>query len=373
MPNPPSAEDLRAAFAARDPLTVGVEEEVFLLDPGTLDLAPVAVEVLAATGGDPRFKLELPAAQLEIVTPPSATVPETVAALAAGRRDLQAAAQGLVRLAGTAVHPFAAPLGVLTRGGRYDDTAREYGDVARRELVAAFQVHVAVGDADGALPVHDALRSWLPELAALAANGPFHDGRDTGMASIRPKLAEGLPRQGVPPALVDWATYAEALRWGARSGWIPEPRRWWWELRPHPAFGTLEVRVCDTQTTVQDAAAVAAVVQCLVARLVERWAEGRPLASAPTWRIQENRWSANRHGVEGRMADLETGDTEPTRRTLHRLLDDLGPFADRLGCPRELVHAARLVERNGALHQRALATTTGLPGLTAALAEAFTP
>jgi len=346
---------------------------VFTLDPGTLDLAPAGVKVLAATGGDPRFTLELPAAQLEIVTPPSPSVPAAVAALTAARRDLAAAADGLVRLAATGVHPFADPLGVLNRGVRYDHTAREYGDVARRQLVAALQVHVAVGDADAALPVHDALRSFLPELAALAANAPFHEGRDTGMASVRPKIAEGLPRQGIPPALGDWATYAEALRWGARSGFAPDPRRWWWELRPHPLHGTLEVRVADAQTTVEDAAAVAAVAQCLVARMAGRWAEGRPLATAPTWRIEENRWSANRHGVEGAMADLVSGEAEPTRRRLRRLLDDLGPLADRLGCAPELEHAGRLSERNGALRQRALAVTSGLPGLTAALADAYAP
>jgi len=345
---------------------------VLLLDPGTLDLAPVGVEVLAAAGGDPRYKLELPAAQLELLTPPCATVPEAVAHLAGARGDLRTAAEGLVRLAGAGVHPFADPLGVLNPGERYDRTAREYAQVAQLQLVFALQVHVAPGNGEVAVVVHDALRSFLPELAALAANAPFHGGRDTGMASVRPKIGELLPRQGVPPALGDWAGYAQALDWGARSGRVPEPRVWWWELRPHPLWGTLEVRVCDTQITSADTAAVAAVVHCLVARLLERAATGEPLPVAPTWRIEENRWSANRHGVEGTMADLVTGETEPTHRRLRRLLDELGPLADRLGCAAELRHADRLAERNGALRQRALAATLGLRGLTAALADEFT-
>src|SRR5213075_2861884 len=132
------------------------------------------------------------------------------------------------------------------------------------------QVHVAPGDAERTLAVYNALRGHLPELAALAANAPFHAGRDTGFASVRPLIGGLLPRQGVPPAIPSWEAFAETLRWGRVAGAVPEPRRWWWELRPHLAFGTLELRVPDAQTTVADAAAVAAFVHALVARLGER-------------------------------------------------------------------------------------------------------
>ena len=142
--------------------------------------------------------------------------------------------------------------------------------MARRQLVCALQVHVAVGGADRSLAVYNALRPWLPAIAALAANAPYHDGRDTGMASIRPKISELLPRQGIPPAISSWDAFADALRWGVASGAMPVPGRWWWELRPHPAYGTLEVRVPDAQATVADAAAVTALVVCLVAWLAER-------------------------------------------------------------------------------------------------------
>ncbi len=154
------------------------------------------------------------------------------------------------------MHPFAAPLGELNGGERYDLTADEYGDIARSQLVCALQVHVAVGGADRTLAVYNGLRPWLPLVAALAANAPFHAGRDTGLASIRPKIGEQLPRQGIPPAIGSWEAFAAALAWGAASGAVPEPRRWWWELRPHPAYGTLEVRVPDAQSTVAEAGAV---------------------------------------------------------------------------------------------------------------------
>jgi glutamate---cysteine ligase / carboxylate-amine ligase len=269
------------------------------------------------------------------------------------------------------VHPFAAAEGELSSGERYEQIVGEFGAVARRQLVASIQVHVAVGGARATLAVYNALRSHLPEIAAIAANAPFHDGRDSGLASVRPKIAELLPRQGLPPRIGSWEQFAAELRWGAAAGAVPEPRLWWWELRPHPVFGTLEVRVPDAQTTLADAAAVAAFVQALIARLAERYETGEELPALPTWRIAENRWSAARHGVEGEMADLETGEREPTRERLLRLIEDLTPTARRLGSEAMLSGARELAIENGAIRQRGVADQEGLRGLTAWLAARF--
>ena len=370
-PSPvPSADDLRARFDRVDPLTVGVEEELMLLDPETFDLVPVAAQAVRSLG-DSRFKLELPATQLEIVVAPARSVPAALAALAQGRRDLAAGLGDLARPAAAGVHPFASPEGELNAGERYDRTAREYGPIARRQLVCALQVHVAVGGADRTLAVYNALRSHVPELAALAANAPLHAGRDTGLASIRPSIGELLPRQGMPPPIASWEAFAEELRWGAASGTVPEPRVWWWELRPHVAFGTLELRVPDAQTTLAEAAGVVAVAHALVAWLAERFDAGERLATAPTWRIEENRWSAARWGVEGTMADLESGERTPTRERLRALLDDLEPVAERVGCAAELRSARALVEENGALRQRAVARERGAEAAAAWLAGRF--
>jgi glutamate---cysteine ligase / carboxylate-amine ligase len=327
-------------------MTVGLEEELMLLHPGTLDLVPRAADVLQRTGGDPRFKPELPAAQLEIMLPPAATVAEAAAALRAARADLAEAASGVGVLAGAGAHPFAATEGVLTSGERYEALLREYGPIARRQLVFGLHVHVAVRPADCALAVYNALRGRLPLIAALAANAPYHAGEDTGLASVRPKISELLPRQGVPPPLASWEELDEALRW-ARV----DHSQWWWEARLHPGFGTVEVRVPDTQTTVAETAAVAAVVHALVASLAERRAAGEPLKVAPTWRIAENRWSACRHGLDGTMADLVTGEIAPTRERVAALLDDLAPVAQRIGCASEL--AGVDLDANGATRQRA--------------------
>lgn len=368
---PPTAADLRARFDAASAYTIGLEDEVLVLDPDTFELSPRAPEVLARLEDDPRFKLELPASQLEIVVEPAGTVADAAGALSAGRRDLAERAAGLARFAAAGFHPTSPGVGELNRTPRYEHVIREYGAVAQRQLVCAFQVHVSVPGAGRALAVYNAARDYLPWLAALAANAPFYEGRDSGLASVRPKIGELLPRQGVPPPLESWEAYATALEWGARSGAFPDPSSWWWELRPHPRFGTLELRVPDGQRTVTEAAAIAAVTQSLLAWLGERFDRGEALSATPTWRIEQNRWSACRHGVEGTMADPATGAPRPTRECLHELLDMLEPVAERLHAPAELDRARALVEVNGAIAQRAVARESGICSVTGWLASQF--
>jgi glutamate---cysteine ligase / carboxylate-amine ligase len=192
------------------------------------------------------------------------------------------------------------------------------------------------------------------------------------MASIRPKIAEQLPRQGMPPAIGSWEELAAALAWGAAAGAVPEPRQWWWELRPHPAFGTLEVRVPDAQATVADAAAVTALVHALCGWLAARHDAGEALESGPTWRIEENRWSAARWGMDARLADLRSGERIPARERLAALVAELGPVAERLGCAAELADASRLADENGAARQRAVAADGGgLRAVVAWLADVY--
>jgi len=368
---PPSASALRATFDAAEPLTIGLEEELMLLNPESRDLVAAAPELIERLDGDSRFKVELPAAQIEALTRPCKGVPAAVLELATARADLARAADGLALLAGAGVHPFADPEGALTPGERYEWTRERFASVASTQLVFALQVHVAVGGAERTLAVYNALRGYLPLIAALAANGPFHGGRDTGLASARPALSIRLPRQGVPPAMESWDAFAEALRWGAESGTVPRPGLWWWELRPHVAYGTLEVRVPDTQITVADSAAVAALVHALVVWLSARHDAGERLPVHASWRIAENRWLACRYGVEGEQADLATGRTAPSRDLLGKLINELGPSAAELGCAGELAHARSLVERNGALRQREVAAESGLRGVADRLVEQF--
>jgi len=347
----PTAAALRAAFDEPAQATIGLEEELMLLDAETLDLAPAAAEVV---GDDPRLKLEMPAAQLEIVTAPHPTVRDAAAELAEVRAALAAKTAGRFRLAGAGAHPFAAGSGPLNDRPRYRAIGAEYAAVARRQLVFGLHVHLAVRGADRALAVYNALRSYLPELAAMAANAPFYEGADSGLASVRSRISGLLPRQGVPPSLESFDAYAEALRWCG----FDDPRQWWWELRLHPVYGTLEVRVPDTQATVAETEAIATLVLALVARLADRHDNGERLPTAESWRIDQNRWSACRHGLDGTMIDLETGERHSTRERVERLAGDLG---------------VPMPAGEGYTRQREIAADRGLHGLVGWLADRFSP
>jgi glutamate---cysteine ligase / carboxylate-amine ligase len=354
---------------------VGIEDEVMLLDPDSFALVGRARQVLDLLGPrETRFKLELPASQLEIVTPPTSDLDALAASLFERRRVLAGAAEGVARLACAGVHPFSPAVGELNRLERYEQTIAEHGPIAARQLVCALQVHVGVGDPDRALAVYNAARSYLPLLAALAANAPFYEGVDAGLASVRPIISELLPRQGIPPVISSWEAFADVLRWGAASGAFPTARTWWWELRPHVGYGTLEFRVPDGQASVGDAMAIAAVVQALVAWLGERHDAGELLPVAESWQIAQNRWSACRHGVEGTMADLAAGGAaKPTRAFLRELLDALAGPAAALGSEGWLGRAEGLVARNGAIAQRRVASAEGggARGVATWLAERF--
>ena len=350
---------------------VGLEDEVMLMASDSFELVERAPEVLSRLEGDGRFKLELPRSQLEIITEPALGAADAAEALLQGRRALAARAGELVRFAGAGVHPFSPAAGELNESARYEQVIRQYGPVARRQLVCALQVQVSVGEAERALAVYNTARSYLPLLAALAANAPFYEGRDSGLASVRPKLSELLPRQGVPPVIGTWEDYAEMFRWGAASGAFSDARTWWWELRLHPGFGTLEFRVPDAQSTVADAGAIAAVTQALVAWLGERHDRGEMPSVDPSWRIAENRWSACRYGVEGQMVDLRSGESRPTRACLSELIATLEPFAERFRSQAELQRARELVEVNGALAQRRVAQNGGPHAVARWLGERF--
>jgi glutamate---cysteine ligase / carboxylate-amine ligase len=370
---PPDAQALRSLFEHSRELSFGAEEELMVLDPETLDLAPLAPELLAGMAAGEAVKLELPASQLEIITPPRSELTAIVADLGEGRARLRAAVAGRVKLAAAGAHPFTAAEGVLNRAQRHVRLEREYGGVARRQLVCGLHVHVGLQGAERVLAVHNAMRAHLPELAALAANAPFRGGRDSGMASVRPLISGLLPRQGVPPAYASWEELAGDLAWGARAGRLQGYRGWWWELRIHAELGTLEVRVPDAQSTVADAAAIVTTACALVQRLAAAFDEGELPEPAPSWRIAENSWSAARHGVGGTMLDLRTGLATPTRERLHELLEQVRPFAARLGGEQHLERAHELAERNGADRQREVAADAGTVELVAALDRMFDP
>ena len=360
---PMDASTWRAQYDAGRDLTVGLEEELLLLDPQTLAPLPEGPRAVERIGGGPgrRFRTELPAAQIEQVTEPCETLDEAVAGLAEGRRHMATALDGFARLAGSALHPTAPLRSTLVANERYAPIVAEYGPITQLELVQGFHVHVGVAGADRALAILNALRSFLPEVAALAGNGPFLAGEDTGLASVRPKLAELLPRQGVPPVIESFE-YLEALtRWGGRGGAFPDATQLWWEVRLHPRHPTIEVRCADQPATVRESGAVAAYVHGLVAWLLARHDAGERLPVHDTIRIAENRWRACRHGLDGELLDLDTGEPCPARELVLSRIEQIGAG-----------DAAReLAACTGSERQRAVAAERGVDGVIAYLADAF--
>jgi len=240
-------------------------------------------------------------------------------------------------------------------------------------MPSGLHVHVAVSGPARALAIYNAARSYLPELAALAGNSPFLGGSDTGLASSRLKLNESLPRAGVPPAFRTWNEYADFIAWGTSGGHFPDASYLWWDLRLHPVHGTLEFRVADAQTRAEEAGAVAAVCQALVAALGARFDAGEDLPVHDTHRINENRWAAVRDGLDGRLADLDTGVPVPTRSRLGALLASLEPCAEVLGSRNELLAAWTMLAENGAERQRRIAAHFGLHEVVRRLAEETEP
>ena len=366
---PLTIERCRAVFDEAPPFTLGLEEELMLVEPGSLALAPVNDAVLALFQENSPYRKELRATQLELVTPVCATAAEACAALAGARERLVETLNGAVRLLGAGTHPTSTEWGAVSADERYQMIADEYEWAARRSVLCGLHVHVAVGGAERTLAVHDALRSYLPEIGALAANSPFAEGRDTGLSSIRGKLNEAFPRSGVPPAFRTWQAYIALLDWGRAGGLFPDASHLWWDLRLHPTYGTVEIRVSDTQTRVGDNGAIAALVQALVAWLALRHDAGEELPVDDYFRIRENAWRALRHGVNGWLVDLENGRREPTRERIAGLLDRLEPVAREIGAGEEIREARVLLAGNGADRQRYIAERGGLDGLSRWLAE----
>jgi carboxylate-amine ligase len=356
---PLTARDWRERFSHADPYRIGLEDEVFLHDEASGDLAWLPQELRAQIEEQAGFASELPAGQIEIITPPCKTVPTAMSYIARGRSALASLLAGTARPLAAGTHPTARLPLRMTPRTRYREIEDEYAWAARRGLAAGLHVHVSVPGADRAVAVHDALRSYVPLLTALASNAPFLEGTDTGLASVRPKICEGLPRQGLPPALGNLEGLVRLLEWGAASGAFPDSSHLWWEVRLNSQHGTLELRAPDTQTCVDHAEAIAALAHALIVSLAERFDSGETLAVHDQVRLEENRWRALRHGVHGYTANPVSGVSEPVSVALERLIDELMPVARRLGCERGLGFARGMLANNGSDRQREIACREG--------------
>jgi carboxylate-amine ligase len=356
-----SAASLRATFELAAPsLTLGAEEELMLVRARDGELSSCVETVLERSLGDPRVVSELRSSQIELVTRPAACAADLGRELAAARGALEDALPDDVRPLAVGTHPASVTPGPITDGERYRAIAADHPWAARHMLTCGLHIHVAVAGADRALAVYNALRSYLPELCALAANSPFYHGVDSGLASARTQLNRSLPRAGTPPSFASWDELARYAEWGARGGALPDSSYQWWGLRLHPRHGTLELRIFDTQTEVVDTAALAAFSQALVAWLLDRYDAGERLAVHDRHYVDENLFLASRDASGGWLVDLDTGEREATVDRIENLLDGLSPYAKSLGSMRELNRIAALAWVGGAERQRLFAAENGI-------------
>jgi carboxylate-amine ligase len=354
-----AASVLEHKFGASDPYTLGVEEEYMLLDPESFDLVQHIEMVLDAIQGDElasRINAELMQSVLEIATPVCQTAGDVMRELQTLRayvRDI-ARDQGL-RVGSAGTHPFSLfERQRITAKDRYHALIDQLQYVARRELIFGMHIHVAVDDPDKAIQIVNGLLPHLAPLLALSASSPFWRGEPTGLASSRQIVFSAFPRSGPPPRFRDYEDYALVVGQLERTGCIADYTHIWWDIRPHPKWGTIEVRICDAVTRLEDAVAIAAYCQALVKQLSERYDAGDEIPSYHRILTSENKWLAARYGLDAPVMDLATGSRirSPIAKLVRRTLRDLEPHARELGSERELEGIAALIGRGNSAERQ---------------------
>jgi carboxylate-amine ligase len=335
------------------PYTIGIEEELMILDAESLELVN-AIESMLQPSPAGEIKPELMESVLEISTEPCQNTVQAGEQLRALRRQVihTAASKGLaIGAAGT--HPFAMweDQRIVARP-RYRDLISALRFVARQELIFGVHVHVGVDDPEKAIHVANGMRVHMPVLLALSANSPFWRADSTGLASTRTPIFRAFPRVGIPPTYKDWEDYEKRIEFMTRARVIEDYTYLWHDVRPHPNFGTVEIRVMDSQTRVEHTVGLAALVQGLVKELSEHFVTGKRLSRYPFEMLDENKWLAARHGLDGELVDLPSSDRVATRALARRIVDRTREHLQDLGSADDLEAVDDLLERgNGAARQ----------------------
>jgi carboxylate-amine ligase len=354
--------------------TLGVEEEVMLLDPRDWSLAPAIDDVLGALPDELRDHVssETHSSAVELRTGVHATVGDAVAELGSLRAKLSDVLSGLGLAAGAAgTHPSAVwhEMAVSSRE-RHQEVYGSMRELARREPTFALHVHVGLPSGEAGIAAFNRLRAHIPLLLALSANSPFWQGRDTGLASARTPLFQAFPRVGIPRTFGSYGEYVRAVNLLLDCGAFPDHTYLWWDVRPQPRLGTVEVRIMDSQTTLDGTAALVALVQSLVRlELVDGHADAA-LVHAPEV-LDENRFLAARDGVDAELVDPVLGRAVSIVDICAELMLSCAPHADALGCSEQLKLVADLLVHDSPERQRKLAERDGLVGLVADLAANF--
>jgi carboxylate-amine ligase len=347
----------REQFEAAQDFTVAVEEEFAILDPETLDLTNRFEELQAAAQGtalEEHLVGELIASEVEVRTGRCDSFEEAAARLAERRDQLHDLAEGLgVSLAATGTHPWSPwqeQRIIDTPHYRRNDEILQY--VVWRNNSFGLHVHVAINGPDRAIGVCNVLRNYLPELLALSASSPFVEGVNSGLHSARTQIFTRMfPRCGVPDWYESWDAFERYVRFLYDTRSIDEHTQLWWSVRPHLAFPTVEIRICDAQPELGEARSLAALCYALAARIARALDEREPVRYFEHRLIEENLWRAIRYGLSGELIDLESGEVRPARAQLERLVEWVLPVAEELGCAEHLaIPLQNAAERQRARH-----------------------
>ncbi len=355
-------------FASSQRPTLGVEVELQLINADSRELVSGAHEILTEMksgfpdGVHPKAKAELLQSTVEIITGICRTVREARADLAATLEEVSTYTdrEGLkLMCAGT--HPFSDPATQqISPDPRYQRLVDEMQWPARQMQIFGIHVHVGVRSGEKAIAMVNALSAYIPHFLALSASSPYWMGHDTGLASCRSKVFEGLPTAGPPWQLADWAQFERLMDTLIAAGSISTIREVWWDIRPHPGFGTVELRICDGVPTLHEVAVLAALTQCLVHRFDVMIDRGYTLPFPRAWLVRENKWRAARYGMDASIIIDEAGNTVPLRESLTELVEDLMPVAKRLDCVDELRGILGIVERGPSyIRQREVVSAGG--------------
>lgn len=330
-------------------LTMGIEEEYLLVDPRTRDLAnnppPDFMEDCRKELGE-RVCPEFLRSQVEIGTPVCADIKEARAHLTALRRGVRDVAKkhGMMLMAAS-THPFAqwsqqSP----TQADRYETLARDMQGAIRRMLICGMHVHVGIEDPDLRVDLMNQVAYFMPHLLALSTSSPFWGGQQMGMRSYRLAVFDGMPRTGIPEQFTGWSDYERLINRMVKSGAVEDATKLWWDLRPSARFPTLEMRVTDVCTRIDDALAIAALYQCLLRMLMRLRRINQRWRHYPRLLVEENRWLAQRHGVKGRLIDLGKEQMGAFPELLEEIIDLIKEDAEALGCVAEIDHARKIAK-----------------------------
>jgi carboxylate-amine ligase len=339
--------------------TLGVEEELMIVDAESMELVSAIEEMIEAIPSETEgeVKPELMQSVLEISTQVCRNIAEAAGQLEELRRRVRETAEAKdLAIASAGTHPFARweEQRIVDRP-RYLEVVDALRFVARQELLFGLHVHVGMDDPEKAIHVANGMRVHLPILLALSSNSPFWRGVPTGLMSTRTPIFKTFPRVGIPPRYESWSDFQSRVDFMVEAKAVEDYTYFWWDVRPHPRLGTVEIRVCDSQTRLEHTVALAALVQSMCKELAEHYEAGYELSLYPREMLEENKWLAARYGIEGELVDLPRRTRIAAVDLVRRLIERLGPHAQDLGCLRELEHVESMVERgNGAQRQLAV-------------------